>query len=77
MLQQGIIRPSMFAFSSPVLLVKKQDKSWHFCMDYLTLNAKMICNMFLIQWWMNSLMSSTVLASSPSLTSVVGTTKCL
>lgn len=46
MLQQGVVRKSVSPFSAPALLVKTQDSSWRFCIDYQMLNQSTVKHKF-------------------------------
>ena len=46
MLKNGVIAHSTGSFASPVLLDKKKDASWHFCVDYRHLNNITVKNKY-------------------------------
>lgn len=46
LLRNSFIQPSSSAYSSLILLVKKKDGNWRFCVDYRKLNDSTIKNTF-------------------------------
>ena len=64
-LNHGLIQRSASAFSSPVLLVKKKDGTYRFCVDFRHLNAITQKSKFPVPVFDNLWMNSMVLAGFP------------
>ena len=39
MLEQGVVKPSSSPWSSPIVMVKRKDGSWRFCVDHWKPNS--------------------------------------
>ena len=48
LLDVGLVQPSNYPFSSPIVLVKKKDGSWRMCIDYRKLNKSTAKDKYLI-----------------------------
>lgn len=46
LLSKGLIRPSKSPYGAPVLLTRKKDGGWRFCIDYRALNAITVKNKY-------------------------------
>ena len=46
LIAKGLIRPSKSSYGAPVLLTKKKDGGWRFCVDYRALNAITVKNKY-------------------------------
>jgi hypothetical protein len=61
MMASGLIQPSSSPFSYSILLVKKKDNNWRFCVDYGFLNAITVkgkCHMPIIDEFLDELANS-------------------
>jgi len=55
LLDRNLIEPAHGAWSSPVVLVKKKDGSWRFCVDYRRLSSVTIQDAYPLPWLDESL----------------------
>eukprot|EP00731_Ephydatia_muelleri_P020689 Em0013g416a len=60
MLSRGVIRPSSSPWSSPIVMVRKKNGSWRFCIDYRKLNAVTHQDVYPLDAILESLAGSTL-----------------
>jgi hypothetical protein len=66
MLQKSKIRPSTSPYSSPIIMVRKKDKSWRLCVDFRGLNDMTVKNKFpipMIEELLDELNGATILVN--------------
>lgn len=75
MLDGGVVCESTSPWAAPIVLVKKKNGTWRFCVDYRKCNAMTYKVAYTLPWIEESLTTLKKLPGTPLLTSPVATGK--